>query len=190
MPMLVVYLIEAFKSASQDRVGVSAATMMLGSVATIVMAVLIMVSTFGCNNGIILASARIYQTMAIDNLFFSKMKNNNEHGVPAYALWIQCIWAAILCLSGQYGGLLDYVMFAVMLFYILTVAGVIILRIKAPQQARPYKTWGYPVMPILYIISALLFCINLLYTKPIYGIGSLFIVLLGIPVYFFWRKKK
>jgi APA family basic amino acid/polyamine antiporter len=176
--------------AQNDRVGVAAATMIFGGVATIVMAVLCMISTFGCNNGIILASARVYQTMSEDGLFFEKMKVNNEKKVPAFALWAQCIWISILCLSGKYNTLLNFVMFGVMLFYILTIAGVFILRKKQPDAPRPYKTLGYPILPGLYILLASLFCFNLLFTQSSTSIIGLGIILSGIPIYYFWNKKK
>lgn len=174
--------------ADQDRVGTAAATVMFGNSAIIIMAVLIMISTFGCNNGIILAGARMYQAMAKDGLFFSKMKDNNENEVPGFALWVQAIWASLLCLSGQYGQLLDYVMFSVMIFYIISIAAVFILRKKRPDHDRPYKAWGYPYLPILYIILAAAFCLNLIINKPEFCVPSLLIVLLGVPVYYMWRR--
>lgn len=173
---------------ANDRVGTAAATMIFGSVATVIMAVLIMISTFGCNNGITLASVRVYQAMAKDGLFFEKMKHNNKYGVPGFALWVQFAWAAMLCLSGKYGDLLDYIMFAVMLFYILTIIGLFRLRKTKPDVPRPYKAFGYPVVPAIYIILATYFCLNLLYAKPLYSYPGLFIVLLGIPVYYFWKR--
>lgn len=176
--------------ATNDRVGTAAATIIFGAPATIIMAVLIMISTFGCNNGIVLASARVYQAMAKDGLFFKKMGDNNANGVPAYALWVQFIWASILCLSGKYGDLLDYVMFAVMFFYILTIAGIFILRKKMPDAERPYKALGYPVVPVIYIILAAAFCINLAYNKPNFIVPCVIIVILGVPVYYLWNSKK
>jgi APA family basic amino acid/polyamine antiporter len=175
--------------AEKDRVATAASTMIFGGTATIIMAVLIMISTFGCNNGIVLSSVRVYQAMALDGLFFEKMKANNRHGVPAFALWIQFAWSAVLCLSGQYGTLLDYVIFAVMIFYIITIYGIFVLRKKRPDAERPYKAFGYPVVPILYIIMAAAFCLNLLYAKPMNAYPGLAIVLLGVPVYYFWKKK-
>ncbi|HWB62626.1 MAG TPA: amino acid permease [Chitinophagales bacterium] len=172
-----------------DRVGTAAATMIFGNAATVIMALLIMVSTFGCNNGIVLASVRVYQAMAKDGLFFSKMKDNNRFGVPGFALWVQFIWASLLCLSGKYGDLLDYIMFAVMLFYILTIIGLFILRVKRPNEPRPYKAFGYPIIPIIYIIFALYFCIDLLIMKPAYSYPGLIIVILGLPVFYYWRKN-
>lgn len=175
--------------AQQDRVGTAAATMMFGGTATLWMAMLIMISTFGCNNGIVLSSVRVYQTMAKDGLFFSRMKENNAAGEPAFALWIQFFWASALCLTGKYGDLLDYVMFSVILFYILTIAGIFILRKKQPDTPRPYRAFGYPVLPALYIVLALLFCLNLLWQKPMYSYPGLILVLLGIPVYFIWSRR-
>jgi APA family basic amino acid/polyamine antiporter len=176
--------------ATNDRVGVAAAMQIFGNPAVIIMAVLIMVSTFGCNNSIVLSSVRVYQEMAKDGLFFSQMKNNNSNGVPGFALWVQFIWASVLCLSGKYGDLLDYVMFAVILFYILTLIGLFILRKKWPHVERPYKAFGYPVIPAIYILLALAFLINLLIVKPNFAVGSLAIVLLGVPVYYAWKMKK
>lgn len=175
--------------AAKDRVGTAAASQIFGGSATIIMAILIMISAFGCNNGIVLSSVRVYQAMAKDNLFFQKMKENNQHGVPGYALWIQFIWASLLCLSGKYGDLLNYVIFAVIIFYILTIAGIFILRKKQPNTERPYKAVGYPIIPIIYLLLASAFCINLLFFKPTYTFPGLIIVLLGIPVYFYWKRK-
>ncbi len=175
--------------AQNDRVGTASAQMMFGAGATAIMAVLIMISTFGCNNGVILASVRVYQAMANDGLFFEKMKHNNQNGVPGFALWVQFGWASLLCLSGRYGELLDYVMFAVMIFYVLTIAGIFILRKKHPEAERPYKAWGYPVVPVLYLLLAVAFCINLLITKPSATWPGLIIVLLGIPVFYYWKNK-
>lgn len=180
---------QGLQFAANDRVGTAAATMIFGSTATIIMALLIMVSTFGCNNGITLASVRVYQAMAKDGLFFDKMKNDNKNGVPGFALWVQFIWAALLCLSGKYGDLLDYIMFAVVLFYILTIIGLFRLRKTKPNVARPYKAFGYPVVPAIYLILATYFCLNLLYMKPLYSYPGLIIVVLGIPVYYFWKRN-
>lgn len=174
--------------AANDRVGVAAAMQIFGNPAVFIMAVLIMISTFGCNNGIVLSSVRVYQEMANDGLFFDKMKYNNKNGVPGFALWVQFIWASILCLSGKYGDLLDYVMFAVILFYILTLIGLFILRKKMPDVERPYKAFGYPILPALYIVLAAAFCLNLLWVKPNFAVGSLAIVLLGAPVYYIWKQ--
>ncbi len=176
--------------AANDRVGTAAATMMFGAGGTLIMAVLIMISTFGCNNGLILASVRLYQAMAKDGLFFKKMQHNNKYGVPGYALWIQFFWASVLALSGQYGTLLDYVMFAVILFYIFTIVGIFILRKKMPEAERPYKAFGYPVVPAIYILLATFFCLNLLITKPIVSWSGIVLVAAGIPVYYLMNSKK
>ena len=149
-----------------------------------------MISTFGANNSIALAGARVYQAMAQDGLFFDKMKNLNNNGVPGFALWAQFIWASLLCLSGKYGDLLDYIMFSVVFFYILSVVAIFVLRRKKPELERPYKVWGYPIVPILYILLASGFCINLLIMKPQYSYPGLIIVLLGIPVYFIRQRGK
>jgi APA family basic amino acid/polyamine antiporter len=176
--------------AAEDRVATAAANMFLGEPAAIVMAVLIMISTFGCNNGLILAGARVYYAMAKDNLFYKKAGDLNKNSVPANALIIQAVWASILCISGNYGQLLDYVIFAVLIFYMLTIAGVYILRKKKPDAPRPYKAFGYPYLPALYIVLAASISIILLIYKPQYTWPGLLIVLLGIPVYFFIYKKK
>jgi APA family basic amino acid/polyamine antiporter len=175
--------------AAEDRVGTAAAFTFFGEPAAVIMAALIMISTFGCNNGLILAGARVYYAMAKDNLFFKTTGTLNKNSVPAKALIFQAIWASILCLSGTYGELLDYVIFAVLIFYILTIAGIFILRKKQPNAERPYKAFGYPVLPILYIILALTISIILLIFKPQFTWPGLIIVLIGIPVYFIWKKK-
>jgi APA family basic amino acid/polyamine antiporter len=175
--------------APQERVGVAAANAIFGTNGTYIIAALIMVSTFGCNNGLIFSGARVYQTMSEEKLFFPAAKKLNAFHVPAWALWAQCIWASVLCLSGQYGQLLNYVVFTVMLFYILTIAGVIRLRITKPELIRTYKTPLYPILPILYICIALAFCIGLLIYTPNDTWPGLIIVALGIPVYYFFRKK-
>lgn len=175
--------------AENDRVATAAISQMFSDNAVTIMAVLIMISTFGCNNGIVMSGARVYQAMANDGLFFGFLKNNNKKGVPGAALWLQFAWASALCLSGKYGDLLDYVIFVVVLFYILTIAGIFILRQKAPNMERPYKALGYPFVPAIYLFMALAFCANILIMKPNYSLPGLVIVLIGIPIYFFWRKK-
>jgi len=174
--------------ASSDRVGIASATMIFGESAAVIMAILLMISTFGCNNGLILAGARVYYAMAKDKLFFSNCASLNQKSVPGIALLVQCVWASLLCLSGTYGELLDYVIFAVLIFYILTIGGIFLLRKKNPHAERPYKAFGYPVLPALYIFLAAALCIDLLIFKPNYTYPGLFIVLLGIPVYFIWKK--
>lgn len=175
--------------AAEDRVATAAANIFLGEPAAIIMAVLIMTSTFGCNNGLILAGARVYYAMAKDNLFFKKVGLLNKKSVPANALIIQAVWASILCLSGTYGQLLDYVIFAVLIFYILTIAGVFILRKKRPDDERPYKAFGYPFLPALYILLAASISIILLIYKPQYTWPGLIIVLIGIPVFYLKNRK-
>jgi APA family basic amino acid/polyamine antiporter len=174
--------------AASDRVGTAASTVMFGDAGTFVMAALIMVSTFGCNNGLILAGARVYYTMAKDGLFFARAGSLNERGVPGAALGFQAVWASLLCLSGTYGDLLDYVVFAVLVFYILTVAGIFMLRRSKPEKDRPYRAFGYPVLPALYILAAAGICIALLVLKPAYTWPGVGIVLAGVPVYFIWRR--
>ncbi len=174
--------------ATADRVGTAAATAMLGGPGAILMAVLVMVSTFGCNNGQILAGARVYYAMARDGLFFRRAGELNARGVPGGALVVQAVWAGLLCLSGTYGNLLDYVVFAVLIFYILTVAGLFVLRRTRPDAERPYRAFGYPVVPALYILVAAAVAVNLLITRPTYTWPGLVIVLLGLPVYFLWTR--
>lgn len=174
--------------ATSDRVATGAISVFLGDSAAVIMAVLIMISTFGCNNGLILAGARVTYAMAKDNLFFRKSGELNKYGVPGMALFFQAIWASVLCLSGTYSDLLDYVVFAVLIFYILTIAGIFRLRKIKPEAERPYKTFMYPVLPVFYIIMASVICIILLIYKPQYTLPGVGIVLLGIPVYFIWKK--
>jgi len=176
--------------AENDRVAVAASKNIFGDAGTYVIAVLIMVSTFGCNNGLILAGARVYNTMAKDGLFFKKAAGLNKNAVPEFALWIQCLVAALLCLSGKYGDLLDMISFVVVLFYALTIIGIFILRKKMPDAERPYKAFGYPVLPIIYIILALVFCVFLILIKPTYAGFGLGIVLIGIPLYYIAISNK
>jgi len=170
--------------AENDRVAVAASQQFFGDAGTMIIAVLIMVSTFGCNNGLILAGARVYYAMARDNLFFKATGRLNKNAVPEYALWLQCLVASLLCLSGSYGDLLTMISFVVVLFYILTIIGIFILRKKRPDIERPYKAFGYPVLPVIYIILALAFCMGLVWYAPKYSLWGLAIVLLGIPLYF------
>jgi basic amino acid/polyamine antiporter, APA family len=172
-----------------DRVAVAAANKIFPSSGTIIIAVLIMVSTFGCNNGLILSGARVYYTMAKDGLFFKKVGKLNRHNVPQVALWVQCLIACIWSLSGKYGQLLDMISFVVVLFYMLTIAGIFILRKKRPDAERPYKAFGYPVLPLLYIIMGLAFCILLIIYKPEFTWPGFIIVLLGVPLYYLAVKS-
>ncbi|MGQ0739185.1 MAG: APC family permease [Bacteroidota bacterium] len=170
--------------AEKDRVAVAAANKIFPDAGTILIAVLIMISTFGCNNGLVLAGARVYYTMAKDGLFFKNVGTLNKHAVPQVALWIQCIAASLWSLSGKYGDLLDMISFVVVLFYILTIVGIFILRKKMPDAERPYKAFGYPVLPVLYILMGLAFCILLIIYKPQFTWPGLIIVLIGIPIYY------
>lgn len=170
--------------AKQDRVAVAAANEIFGNVGTYVIAAMIMISTFGCINGLVLAGARVYYTMAQDGLFFKQAGTLNKNAVPQWALWAQCVWASLLCLSGQYGDLLDMISFVVVLFYVLTIIGIFVLRAKRPDIERPYKAFAYPILPIIYIILGLTFCFFLITMKPLYAGIGFGIVLLGIPVYY------
>jgi basic amino acid/polyamine antiporter, APA family len=182
--------LEAIQHAPEDRVATAAASAILGPVAVQLMAAAIMISTFGCNNGIILAGARVYYAMAKDGLFFRRAGALDPvHHTPAFSLAIQCVWGVLLTLSGSYNDLLDYVIFAVLLFYILTIAGLFVLRRTRPEMERPYRAFGYPVLPAAYIVVAGLIEILLLLYKPSYTWPGLIIVLLGLPVYFVWRRK-
>jgi APA family basic amino acid/polyamine antiporter len=176
--------------ASSDRLGTATISGIFGSYAYLIMAGFIVISTFGCNNGLILSGARVYYAMAEDGLFFKQIGRLNEKGVPATGLTVQCIWASLLCLSGTYGQLLDYVVFAVLIFYVLTIAGIFILRKKMPEMERPYKAFGFPVIPSIYILLATFIMGILLIYKQDYTWPGLIIVLLGIPVYFLWHKRK
>ncbi len=176
--------------AEQGRVGAAALATVFGDTAKYLMAGLIMISTFGCNNGLILAGSRLFQAMAAENLFFKKASGLNSKGVPAYALILQGIWASALCLSGSYGDLLGYATFASLVFYIVTIAAIFVLRKKEPTAERPYKAFGYPVVPILYIVITLGICIDLLYYKFTQAGIGLGIVLLGIPVYYLFAPKR
>jgi basic amino acid/polyamine antiporter, APA family len=176
--------------AVDNRIALSASQQIFGAAGTTILAILIMVSTFGCNNGLILAGARVYYTMAKDGLFFRQTGHLNKNSVPEVALWIQCVVAGILCLSGKYGDLLDYVSFVVVIFYILTIAGIFILRKKRPDVERPYKAFGYPVLPVIYIVLALAFCLALLVYKPQFTWPGLIIVLIGIPIYYIALASK
>lgn len=176
-------------TAAKDRVAVSAANVIFGNIGTIIIALMIMVSTFGCNNGLIMAGARVYYTMAKDGLFFKKTGELNKYSVPGFGLWIQCLVASILCLSGKYGDLLDMISFVVVLFYMLTIIGIYILRVKNPDAERPYKAFGYPVLPAIYIIMGLSFCALLIKYKPQFTWPGLIIVLIGIPIYYISQRN-
>ncbi len=181
--------LEEIATAKSDRVAVVAANYIFGNIGTLIIAIMIMISTFACNNGLIMAGARVYYTMAKDGLFFKKAAHLNEFSVPAWALWAQCIWASALCLTGKYGDLLDFVVIIVLIFYILTIYGIFILRKKQPDTARPYKAFGYPFLPLFYIVIASAISVSLLITKfSTCGWGVL-IMLAGIPVYYLTQRK-
>ena len=180
-------LARGIEFAADSRVATAVIEVIIGPAGAIVMAIAILLSGFGCNNGMILSGARIYYAMAKDGLFFRSVGKLNSRHAPSAALVIQCIWICILCLSGSYSQLLDFLVFAVLIFYILTFAGLFILRWKRPDMPRPYKAWGYPYMPILYVLMAIFLEIQLLRYKPQYTWPGLIIVLLGVPVYFLWR---
>ncbi len=184
--------LQQIASAEKDRVAVVASHEIFGSEGTIVIALMIMISTFGCNNGLILAGARVYYTMAKDGLFFKKTAELNNKAVPEFALWIQCFVASALCLSGKYGDLLDMVSFIVVIFYVLTIVGIFILRKKMPNAERPYKAFGYPILPLTYIFMGIAFCILLVIYKTNYTKWGLLITLIGIPLYYLAvaNKKK
>ena len=168
----------------EDRLAIAAANQIFGESGKYMIAILIMISTFGCNNGLILAGARVYYTMAKDNLFFRKAGELNKNAVPQWALWAQCIVACVLCLSGGYGNLLDMISLVVVIFYTLTITGIFILRKKRPEAERPYKAFGYPVLPFIYILMGITFCTLLVIYKPDFTWPGLVITLLGIPLYF------
>ena len=174
--------------ATDDRVATSAMSVVFGNYAAIIMAIFIMISTFGCNNGLIMTAPRVYYAMAKDGLFFRKAGELNKNGVPGFAIVVQGVWSVLLCLSGTYGNLLDYVIFAVLIFFTLTILAIFILRVKRPDIPRPYKAIGYPVVPSIYILVTVTIMVILLIYKPDYTFPGLGIVILGIPVFYLWRK--
>jgi len=176
--------------ATEDRVATAVMTQMFGSAGGGLMAVAIMISTFGCCNGLILSGARVYYAMAKDGLFFSSVARLHPgYKTPAISLMVQMVWTCVLCISGSYGQLLDYIIFAVLVFYVLTIFGLFVLRRTHPEAERPYKAVGYPILPAIYIVMALFIDVVLLRYKPQYTWPGLFIVLLGIPVYYIWRPR-
>ncbi len=181
--------LQEIAAADKDRVAVSASHVIFGNAGTIVIAVMIMISTFGCDNGLIMSGARVYYSMAKDGLFFKKVGQLNKNAVPEIGLWLQCVIASLWALSGKYGNLLDMISFVVVVFYMLTIIGIFILRKKRPDAPRPYKAFGYPFLPVIYIIMGVAFCVLLIIYKPEYTWPGLIIVLLGIPVYYMVAKK-
>jgi APA family basic amino acid/polyamine antiporter len=181
--------ITAIATPEKDRVGVVAAQAIFGDSGSAVISILIMIATFGCANGMILSGARVYYSMAKDGLFFKQTARLNKNAVPAYALWIQFGAASLLSLSGKYGNLLDMISFVVVIYYVLTIAGIFILRVKQPNVERSYKAFGYPFLPLLYIILGIAFCGLLIVYKPLYTWPGLIIALLGIPIYYWTRSS-
>lgn len=186
---LAVIPFDEIATAKDDRVAVVASQYIFGDIGTYIIAIMIMISTFACNNGLIMAGSRVYYTMAKDGLFFKKAATLNTASVPSWALWAQCIWASTLCLTGRYGDLLDFVMIIVLIFYVLTIYGIFILRKKMPDAERPYKAFGYPVLPAIYIVLTSLVCLALLIFKTSTCGWGVLIMLIGIPVYFYSQKK-
>ena len=177
--------------AAEDRVAIAALGQIFHSAGAYLMAAAILISTFGCANGMTLAGARVYYAMSNDGLFFKSVgKLHPRYKTPVAGLIVQAVWTVILCVSGSYGQLLDYIIFAELVFYILTIAGLFVLRVKQPDRPRPYRAWGYPVLPVLYIVMAAWICVVLLRYKPQYTWPGLVLVLLGIPVYLFWSRAR
>ncbi len=194
--------LSAIQTAPDDRVATATLNAIFGGAGAVIMAIAIIISTFGCNNGLILAGARVYYAMAQDGLFFRKTGLLNAKHVPAFGLILQCVWASLLVLprtrtvgedgavtyGNLYSVLLDYVVFSVLIFYVLTIAGLFVLRRKRPDAERPYKAFGYPLVPALYILTASTIAAVLLVYKPATSWPGLIIVLIGIPIYFAWRR--
>jgi len=176
--------------AEADRVGTAVMSQTLAGYGAKLMAMVILISTFGCANGMVLSGARAFYAMSRDGLFFKSAGIlSAKSNAPVVSLWLQFIWAALLCLSGSYGQLLDYIIFAVLVFYVLTIAGLFVLRVKRPDAERPYRAFGYPVLPAIYIVMAIWICLVLLRYKPQYTWPGLIIVLMGVPVYWIWKQK-
>jgi len=176
--------------AAEDRVATAVMQSAFAGIGAKLMAAAILVSTFGCVNGMLLAGARVYYAMSNDGLFFKSIGKLDERSkTPVNSLWVQWAWTCLLCLSGSYGQLLDYVIFAVLVFYVLTIVGLFRLRRTRPEAPRPYRAFGYPVLPALYIVMALWICVVLLRYKPQYTWPGLLLVLLGVPVYWIWTRR-
>jgi basic amino acid/polyamine antiporter, APA family len=183
-------LARGLQYAAEDRVGTAALEVIFHSGGAYLMAAAILISTFGCANGLSLAGARVYYAMSQDGLFFKSVgKLHPRYHTPAAGLLVQAAWTVLLCVSGSYSQLLDYIIFAVLVFYVLTIAGLFVLRVKQPHAPRPYKALGYPLLPALYIAMATWICVVLLRYKPQYTWPGLVLVLLGIPVYLFWSRR-
>jgi APA family basic amino acid/polyamine antiporter len=189
-PTAATILGRGIKFASEDRVGTAVMTQMFGAAGGLLMAGAILISSFGCNNGLILSGARVYYAMAKDGLFFKSVARlHPTYKTPAVSLMVQMVWACLLCVSGSYGQLLDYIIFAVLVFYILTIVGLFVLRRTRPNAERPYRAVGYPVLPAIYILMALFIDVVLLLYKPQFTWPGLIVVLLGIPVYYAWSRR-
>jgi len=184
-----VLTMEQMAASDKDRVAMTAAQEIFGPVGITIIAIMIMVSTFGCNNGLIMAGARVYYSMAQDGLFFKKVGELNKSAVPGVALWLQCIIASLWCLSGKYGDLLDMISSVVVIFYVLCIIGIFRLRKSRPEAPRPYKAFGYPVLPMIYIMMGTAFIILMVIYKPNYTWPGIIIAFLGVPVYYLIRKK-
>lgn len=187
---LSVLSIGQIQTAENDRVATLMMETILGSNGKYFIAAMIMVSTFGCLNGCIFTAARVYYAMAKDGMFLKPAAKLNKNNVPANAITMQCIWACLLCFSGTYNDLLQYIMFAVMLFYILTISGLFVLRVKRPDMERPYKAFGYPYIPAIYIILASLVALNMLIFQRDASLYGLLIILIGLPIYFIVGRNK
>lgn len=187
---LAVIPLDGIAHAPSDRVAVVASQAIFGNMGTYVIALMIMVSTFACNNGLIMAGARVYYTMAQDKLFFKQAAKLNAAQVPSWALWAQCVWASVLCLTGKYGALLDFVVIIVLIFYILTIYGIFILRKTMPDAPRPYKAFGYPFIPMLYIVLASAISIALMVTKTDTCGWGVLIMLIGLPLYYLTKPNE
>jgi len=184
-----VLTLEQMAASDKDRVAMSAAQEIFGPIGITIIAIMIMVSTFGCNNGLIMAGARVYYSMAQDGLFFRKVGELNKFAVPGIALWLQCVIASLWCLSGKYGDLLDMISIVVVMFYVLCIIGIFKLRRSRPDAPRPYKAFGYPVLPMIYIVMGCAFIVLMVIYKPNYTWPGIIIALLGIPVYYLIRRK-
>ncbi|MBK8364123.1 MAG: amino acid permease [Bacteroidetes bacterium] len=187
---LAVLDIGQIQTAENDRVATLMMETILGVKGKYFIAAMIMISTFGCLNGCIFTAARVYYAMAKDGMFLKPAAKLNKNNVPANSITMQCIWACLLCFSGTYNDLLQYIMFAVMLFYILTISGLFVLRVKRPDMERPYKAFGYPYIPAIYIILATLVALNMLIFQRDASLYGLLIILIGLPIYFIAGKKK
>lgn len=183
-------LARGIQYAAQERVGTAAAEVMFGPAGSVLMALAIMLSTFGCVNGLVLAGPRVYYAMARDRLFFERAGAlHSTYKTPVFGLVAQAIWAMVLCLSGTYGNLLDYVIFAALLFYFFTILALFRLRVTRPDLPRPVKAFGYPVVPGLYLVATGALMVILLIEKPLYTWPGLIIVGLGMPVYWLWKRR-